>query len=195
MTLTLSIFYILPGTGFILNLIFLPLSTTKIGYILYFIMTYLIIFGFIFIVIFIIKLLAIDPNYTSKTQLIIVLSYAALVLLLLVFPGGITINEETNWRPKWSLPFLIITNLFFTFSIFIPTIIFSLKLNKRFEDKKLKRKLKYFFTGIIGMFISIYGLILYNTWDNPIYKIIWTFLSLTVVPSGLLIYYGIGHKL
>jgi hypothetical protein len=67
---------------------------------------------------------------------------------------------------------------------------------KLFEDKGLKKKLRYFSLGIFGTFISLYGLILYNTWDDPLYKLIWGVISLFLVPiSGFLIYYGIGHNL
>lgn len=195
LTLTLSFFYILPGTGLFLNIIYLPLSTYAIGIILYFVLVFLILFGQIFLLIFIINLLNVNPNIISRNQIFFIIIYAILAWLLLIFPGGITINRETDWTPKYSLPFFITIYIFYTSLICIPTIIYLMRLSHRFQDKVLKRKMRYFFTGIAGMLLSIYGLILYNTWDDPIFKIIWTFLSLLVIPSGLLIYYGIGHNL
>jgi len=45
------------------------------------------------------------------------------------------------------------------------------------------------------MFLSSYGAVLYNTWQNPIFKLVWTFLSLIIIPSGILIYCGIARNL
>jgi len=194
-TLTLSLFYILIGIGFILNIIFLLFCSTSAGYFIYFIAAYLIHLGAIFLIIFIMDLFETDPYYNSKKQFLIIFSYALIIFLILNIPGGITINEYTNWTPVFSWLFLILMYLTITFIIFIPSIMLSIKLYNRFEDKNLKRKFMYFFIGMSGMFMSYYGLILFNTWDDPIFKIIWSFLSLIVIPSGLLIYYGIGHNL
>lgn len=194
-TLTLSIFYIFPGTGFILNVIFLPLSSYLVGHILYFIAAFLIIFGAIFLVIFIKNLLKLEANFFSKQNLLIIVSYATLILFVLFFPGGITISEQTEWVPKWSWNFFIALCFLTACYGVVPTILLSMKLYKRFEDKNLKRKLRYFILGIIMMFFAYYGLLLYNTWEELLFKRIWTFLSLVVVPAGLLIYYGIGQNL
>ncbi len=79
--------------------------------------------------------------------------------------------------------------------IIIPSTIYFKKLYKKFEKIELKKKLRYFIAGSYGMFFISYGAVLYNTWQNPILKIIWTFLSLVIVPSGLLIYFGITRNL
>lgn len=194
-TLTLSIFYIFIGVGFILNVIFLPLSSYLVGYIIYYIAAFLIIFGGIFLVLFIKNLLNLEAIFFSKQNLMIMISYAILVLFVLFFPGGITISEKTEWTPDWSWAFFLTLCFLDACYIIIPTIILSVKLYKRFEDKNLKRKLRYFILGIIFILFAYYGLLLYNTWDEIIFKRIWTFLSLIVVPAGLLIYYGIGHNL
>lgn len=194
-TLTLSFFYILPAIGFVLGVIFLPFSTTLAGYILYFIAAFLIIFGPVFLEIFILNLLKIEPNFKSKKHLIIIFTYAMIIFVILILPDGITINENTNWAPVFSWSFLIFLYITFTIMILIPSIILSIKLYKRLEDRNLRKKFRYFFLGVIGMYTLIYGLVLYNTWDNPIFKTIWFFLSLVAVPSGILIYYGIGQNL
>lgn len=196
LTLTLSLFYFLPATGFILNLIFLLFSTSIIGYILYFAASYLILCGFIFLIVFIINLLNLKLYSSLKKQVIIILSYAVFSLILLLLPGGITINESTGWTPIFSWPFSIIIYIFFTLVIFIPSLLLTRRLYKTFEDKTLKKKLGYFSIGIIGMFLAFYGLILYLTWYDAIFRTIWAYLVFfIVVPSGILIYYGIGHNL
>lgn len=79
--------------------------------------------------------------------------------------------------------------------IIIPSTIYFKKLYNKFEKIELKKKLRYFTAGIYGMFFTSYGAVLYNTWQNPIFKVVWTFLSLIIIPSGLLIYYGIARNL
>jgi len=135
--------------------------------------------------------------YSIRKQFIIILIYGLANLILLLLPGGITINEQTSWTPLYSPQFFVISSLFFTLVIFIPSILLSLKLYHTFTDKGLKKKFRLFLIGIIGMFSAFYGLILYNTLTEPIiFKSIWTVLVFCIViPSGLLIYYGIGQNL
>lgn len=198
-TLTLSVFYILTAIGFTLNIIFIILILVHVESILlimYFLTTYLILFSPIFLIIFILHLLHSVPSLSKKKQMSIIFTYGILSFILLFWPGGITINIHTNWIPIYSWQFLIVTYIFFTCTISVPTIVNLIKMYKLFEDKGLKKKLRYFSLGIFGTFISLYGLILYNTWDEPLYKLIWGVISLFLVPiSGFLIYYGIGHNL
>ncbi|MFX1257942.1 MAG: hypothetical protein ACFFAN_08790 [Promethearchaeota archaeon] len=198
-TLTLSSFYIFPAIGFAINIVFLILSKTggeeKILYILYFITFFFILFGAIFIPIFIVNILNLEPGYSSKRDIIIIIIYAICIIILMSFPGGITVNEKTDWIPIYSWTFFIISCILFT-SIFILTFILSFRLYRKLEDTKLKKKLKLFFIGIFVLFITIYGSALYNTWNYPFFRVIWTFLSsILVITSGILIYYGIGQNL
>ena len=192
-SLILSAYYIFPGLSFLLNLIYLPLSTTIAGYMIYFILAFLMLFGQIFIVIFIINLLYIDINFWLKRQNLIISAYAIINLLVLIIPGSITFNEGV---PAYSWVFLTFIYIIFTLGTVIPTITFSIKLFNTFEDKTLKRKFKFFIIGVIGMCFAFYGLMLYNTWSDSIFRTIWSFLVFfIVIPSILLIYYGIGQNL
>lgn len=198
-TLILSIFYILVGIGFIFDVIYLLLTTiwtTQFLSIFYFITYYLIIFPEILIVIFIKNILKIELFSSFKKDLIIIIFYGILGFMLHMLPGGITVNKETNWTPVFSWAYLILLYIYFTIMVFIPTMIFSVKLYNKFEDKNLKKKLKFFIIGIISIFTTLYGAALFNTWQNPIFKTIWSVLSLILtIPSGFLIYYGIGQNL
>ena len=195
LTLILSGFYISEALGLIMNIIYYPLKINPLVYILHFITCFFIGFGQIFLVIFLLNLFKLDKDFNMKKHVIIISSYAISIFLLLIFPGGITINENTNWRPVFSWTFLVSLYIFFTCFIIIPTIILSIEIYKKFENKNLKRKLKLFFLGINGTFFAYYGSLLYNTWDDPLFRAIWSVLSLIIIPSGLLIYYGIGKDL
>lgn len=189
-TFTLSLFYIIPATGLLFNIIFVPLSTSNVGFFIYFIAAYLLIFGMVFLVTFMINLLYV--NFTIKLQILIIISYAVILFLLLIFPEGIKIIDGI---PLYSWNFLIIVYLFFTFFILFPNIFLSLKLLKVFKDKILKKKLRLFISGCIGMVFIFYGLILRNTWQNSLFKLLWDVISLIVILFGFMIYYGIGQNL
>lgn len=192
LSITLSSFYISEGIAFILGAIYLPIRINPIVYILYFGAVYLIFIGPIFLLMFILILLKID--FKLKNQLIIIIIYALIVFILLNLPGGISINEDTNWTPLWSLSFILILNLFMTCVIVIPFFFLFTKLYKTFEDKALKKKLKYFLIGFCGIIITFYGGGLYNTQIYPLFNFIWNFVLLFIlIPSALLIYYAWGH--
>jgi hypothetical protein len=115
--------------------------------------------------------------------------------ILLLIPNGITIGAATGWLPLFSWTFLISFYIYFTITMILPIFYLLLRIYFTFEDKSLKKKFIYFAIGILLILISIYGLVLYNTWQEPIFRTLWSIVSLIVIPSGLLIYYGIGQNL
>lgn len=195
LTLILSSFYIITGSGLLFSLIYLPFRESIIGFIFYLIAAFLIPFGAVFLTLFIINLLYMESQFSIKNQLLYVAIYGIFLFLILNIPEGIKINQYTQWTPLYSWLFIMIFYLYFALLIIFPTIYYLLKLYHKFEDKKLKRKLKYFIIGMSGMFIVFYGLILYNSSIGPEFKTIWAGLSLIVIPCGYLIYYGIGRDL
>jgi len=195
LSLLFSGLYISLSLAFIINVIYIPLRTNPLVYILHLLSVYLVIFGFIFLILFNINLLNIYTDFSLKKQSFIVLLYAITIFFLIQYPGGITINEQTNWKPVWSWDFLIILYIYVTAFIIAPTIILSLKIYKKFQDKDLRKKWKLYFTGICCLSISFYFAGLYNTWNNPTYRSIYSVLSLIEILAGVLIYYGFGHKI
>ncbi len=195
LTSILSTFYLLGTSGLFFNLILIPIKNNPISTILYFMTFFLISFGQIFLIVFLRTLLNLDINTNSKVDHFIILVYGLLISIPFFIPEGFSFNESTNWIPIYSWNFLIILYSIFTVMIIIPSTIYFKKLYNKFEKIELKKKLRYFTAGSYGMFFTSYGAILYNTWQNPIFKVVWTFLSLIIIPSGLLIYYGIARNL
>ena len=195
----LLIFYILTAFGLIFNIIAVLITFTEIEWIsslVYSIASYLLFYPPIFLVLFILKLLKNPLDFTKKKRDIYILLFCTITFLILLIPGGITVNESTNWAPRYSWGFLIIVYILYSSFIFVPTIVNLIKLLKTFEDKLLRRKLLLFSYGTIGILIGIYGAILYNTWEEPTYKLIWSLIQLFLIPaSSLLIYYGVGKNL
>jgi len=193
--ITLSTFYIIVSVGLMLNIIYLLVTITEVEivlYLLYYLSSFLTIFSFIFIILFINIILKVD--FTNKKYLLIVFFYALGCILLHLFPGGITLTE--NWTPVYNWIFFILAYIYITFFIAVPSIVYSIQLSRKFIDQNLKKKLKMFLIGITGMIFTLYGAILFNTWQDPIFKSIYSVsVIIILISSGLLIYYGIGRTL
>ena len=196
-SLTLSGFYFTVSLSLALNgftvLIAFFLPGEYIGG-LYFFLTYLVIFSFVFVMVFILGLLKLKYVFTVKKAVAMILAYGIVWLLVLLYPGGISYSE--NWVPIYSFPLYITANILFTISFTIPVIYYSIRLRRLFKDSDLKKKLSLFLIGIMLAIIIIYGALLYGTWQDATFKTVWS-LTTTVllISSGLLIYYGIGRDL
>jgi len=194
-TLMLSIFFLSVAIGFILITFGLPIKINPMAYVVYFTSVYIVFFGQIFLVLFSLDLLRKNYIIPIRAHILIALIYGIVSFIILSYPGGITYNIESNWRPIYSWNFLLILYLFNSLSIITPELYISVKLFKQFSDSRLKKKLKYFFSGTYMYYGISYGTILYNTWNNIIFQSIWIFISFLILPAGILIYYGIGKNL
>lgn len=188
-------FFLMVDVGMILNFAYLLVEINKaeiILYLLYFSSSIFVLFAPIFILVFINLLLKID--FTNKNYFIIVISYAIGCILIHLIPGGITFSE--NWTPIYSQTFFIVALVFITLTIVVPMILYSMRLYHNFIDRDLKRRVKLFLVGITEMISLLYGVILFNTWQDPIFKNIYSILVIfLLVSSGLLIYYGIAKTM
>ena len=196
-SLTLSGFYFFMSFGLGMNGIVVLIAFFSPGEfikILYFFVSYLTMFSFVFVVVFILGLLKLKYVFTVKKALGIILAYGIAWLLLHLYPGGVSYSE--NWVPEYSLPYFIAMIILFTISYTIPVTYYSLRLRRLFTDTKLKRKLSLFLIGNTLAIILMYGVGLYNTWQDPTFKTIWSFsIIFLLISSGLLIYFGIGRDL
>ena len=196
-SLTLSCFYFFVSLGLVMNVIAVLIAFFSPGefiMIIYFFATYLTMFSFVFVVVFILSLLKLKYEFTLKKAFVIILVYGIVWLFLHLYPGGVTYPE--NWVPVYKLPYYIAANILFTISFTIPVIYYSLRLRRLFKDANLKRKLSLFIIGNTLAIVLVYGLLLYNTWQDPTFKMIWGLSTIVLlISSGLLIYYGIGRDL
>ena len=196
-SLTLSVFYSLVGFGLVMNGIAVILVFFSPGvYIafLYFLLTYMMAFSFVFIITFMLGLLKLKYEFTVKRAILLILTYGIIWLLLLLYPGALTYSE--SWAPIYSFPLYVSGNILFTISFTIPVIYYSMRLRRLFKDSGLKKKLSLFITGNLLLTIIFYGALLYNTWQNSTFRTIWSVVLLfMVISAGLLIYYGIGRDL
>ena len=191
LTKLLSSFYFCIGISFLINLFYL--FSTDIDYImiLYFTGAFTFMLAFYFLFAFTIFLTRLPMKKKSLGYIFII--FSTILLFLFSLPQGVIINQ--NLRPTFSWTYLTISYIVFTIFYAIPINIFSLKAYKNFSNEFLRRKFKYFIIGTNGFFINFYGLILYNTWENELFKLIWSLVSLIVVPCGILTYLGIGKQI
>jgi hypothetical protein len=131
---------------------------------------------------------------TKKVKFIFLIIFSVGFLGILFIPGGITINESTNWKPEWSWPFLIYSFVICT-SVIIPTIFYSIKLYLKFEHIELKKKWKYFLIGMFACYFVYYGTSISNTLADDTFRIIWSILSLPSLICLYFIYYGVVKQL
>jgi len=199
-SLMLSGFYFCMILGLAMNVIAVVIAFFTPGEfiaILYFLATYITILSFVFVVVFILGLLRealLKSKYTYKKMFAIILTYGIAWLVLHLVPGGVSYSE--NWAPVYSFPLFIAANALFTVSFTIPITYYSVRMRRGIKDANLKRKFSLFIVGIIMVMILIYGVILYNTWQDPLFKTLWSIPAIVLlISSGSLIYYGIGRDL
>ncbi len=197
--ITLSMFYFFTASGLIFNAIFIVIAAfipdnVLLLQILYFFTVYPMLISPIFILTFIVSILKLEFVFTLKKQLIITIIYGFVNCLIFFIPNGITFTEE--WRPIYSWTFSMCIYIVFTVSIVIPTLIYSVRLIKTFQDKILKKKLVTFIIGVFGTFSILYGAVLYITWQDPLFKSLWAVITFfLMISSAIFIYYGIGREL
>ncbi|MHA1196656.1 MAG: hypothetical protein ACTSSM_11220 [Promethearchaeota archaeon] len=198
-TIILSLFYFTISLGIILNIIYAIAAifhNINATYIIFYMTTYLLGHSPIYLIVFIKMLLRIEEKPLVKKDLIYVFIYGIIFLFIFFIPNGITIGEETNWRPLYSIDFMIFSYFITTFLIILPLLYFSLKLYRTIKLKSLRKRYRLFIFGTLGFVSTLYGTILYNTWFNPIYRFFWSICgSFFLIITVLFIYFGIGKDL
>jgi len=200
LTYSLGFFYILLSLSLGINLIFFLVSlfykNEFLLFFLYYLSSVLVFFPFIFLMLFIADLNYGEEVVTNRVYTISLIVLGIVSILVYLFPGGITINESTNWTPQFSWTFLIFIYIMFTAFVTIPLTILITKLYHKFLAPHLKKKFRYFLLGIIFFLTIPYGVVLFNTWDEVIFKTFWSLYSLVIIIlSGILIYIGIAKNI
>lgn len=188
---------------FIIIEIFLALNNAVIVFLefnylvlfLYYLSVFLFYFGVIFYLLFLLNFFKEEMKITNLRLVILILMYSIFILFLIIFPEGIKFNLDNGWRPKWSWPFLIINFFFLTFFYMIPISLLSYKLYGHMEYFSLKTRVRNTLIGTFGLLIQTYGLVLYNTWENQIFRLSWSIFTVINLFSAILLYLGIGKDM
>ena len=195
LNLILSNFYLFVAIGVVINIIYVTIFDELIVLILHFMTFYFLSLSLMFLLIFTLVLFKSEEIVTIRKQLILIFVYSVLFFGLCFIPNGIDINEATAWKPEWSWPFFFYSITLSSIIAIGPTIYYSLKIDRSFRFDNLRKKWRYFLIGIGGYFFLYYGTSLSNTLADPMFRLIWSFLSLPCLASTYFIYYGVAKQL
>ena len=164
-------FYILSASAAIINVIYASIFIIPVVKYLHFLTYFLFCFAIVYLLIFNLIILKSEKLFTIKKHNIIAGTYAVSLLILILIPGGITINKSTNWKPVWSLPFLIYALIVISCAI-IPTTYFSIQVYRELEDKFVKKKWAFYIIATLIYFAILYVASISNYLNDPTFRLI-----------------------
>ncbi len=197
LNLLFGLSFIFVTIGLINNMIYALIQFELALLVFNFITNFSVGFGLIFLTIFNLILLRSEKVITVKVQNLIILVYGILLFSMIIFLplGGMTINETTNYRAVWSLPYYLYVIIVISIGGVIPTLITSVIIYIQFTDVDLKKRWKYFIIGTSGLYIYMYGAFTTNLLNIELLRLIWSVVSLSIVIFIYLMYYGVGRQL
>ncbi|MHA1500128.1 MAG: hypothetical protein ACTSRT_21595, partial [Promethearchaeota archaeon] len=197
---TFSGFYISIALGLLINAAYVVINeffkSETLALILYYISTFLISFGPIFMLATNRILLHSEVVYSLKSELksLLIYGFALGFMVIFYFFDGIELNESTNWRPLWSLPYFIYIVIIVTAFTTIPILGSSFKILGVMEDKMTKRRWIWLLIGLLGLFVYEYLVYLMNYLNSSFLRTISSLYALTVILWVWLIYKGVKKE-
>lgn len=188
-------FYLLSASATIINVIYASIFINPVVKILHFITYFLFCFAIIYLLVFNLIILKSEKIFTIKKHNIIAGTYAALLFVLILIPGGIIIDKSTDWKPVWSLPFLIYALIVISCCAIIPTTYFSIQIYRKLEDKTLKKKWAFYILATFGYFAILYLSSISNFLNDPTFRLITSIAGLSLYGTAFLLYYGVGRQI
>ncbi|MFX1338264.1 MAG: hypothetical protein ACFFDK_06625 [Promethearchaeota archaeon] len=191
-----STFYLLSASATIINVVYVSLYVNPLVKILHFITYYLFCFAIVYLLIFTLIVLKSERVFTIKKHNLIAVIYGGFLLGLapIGWYGGITIDASTNWRPVWSLAFLVYALIVISGCI-IPTLYYSIQVYKKFEDEIIKRKWLFYILAILGYFTILYISSISNYLNDPTFRLMTSISGLSLYATAFLLYYGVGRQI
>jgi len=187
-------FYILAASAAVINVIYASLFINPAVKILHFLTYFLFCFAIVYLLIFNLIILKSEKLFTIKKHNIIAGTYAVSLLVLILIPGGIIINESTDWKPVWSLPFLIYALIVISCAI-VPTTYFSIQVYIELEDKIVKKRWAFYILATLIYFAILYLASISNFLNDPTFRLITSIAGLSLFATAYLLYYGVGKQI
>lgn len=200
LTLTFSYYLFFNAVGYLMSFVSIVFLNTPLAYLMYLFTLYFTVFSQSFIVIFSWRLLNLDKEVSYKTYYILIIIYVILSTYIFwgaYLFGGIRYDSSTGWIPVYTVEFFIVTWVYLTIFIIVPQVILTRKLLNAYEGAKLKKRIKQFLISFFLEYVTIYLLILYNTWtENPLLRLISPTLNFIIGMFAVYyIYKGLGKGL
>ncbi|TFG14955.1 MAG: hypothetical protein EU535_02510 [Promethearchaeota archaeon] len=188
-------FYLLSASATIINVIYVSLTITLVVKYLHILTFYLFCFAIVYLLIFNLILLKSEKVFPIKKHNLIALIYGILLFGIVFIPKGVTIDASTDWRPVWSLPFLLYALVVLTCCATVPTTYYSLQVYKKLESEELKKRWAYNIVAILGYFAILYLTSISNYLNNPTFRLITSIAGLTLFVTAYLLYYSVGRQI
>ncbi|MFX1569286.1 MAG: hypothetical protein ACFFCV_13060 [Promethearchaeota archaeon] len=190
-----SCFYLFIVLALLINFIYAPIPYPEIQRILNTLTNFFVFFGLIFLPLFDLLLLKEEKLKTKYIILIIIIYALLLSTIMFTNPLSVRIGPSTNWRPVWSMTYFMHLIILKSLMIVIPTFTLQILLYRKFQIKELKKRWLYFNIGIAGIFSFSYGIMIANFLNDPLFRIIISIYSLSILAWGYLTYYGVGKQI
>ena len=200
LTKTFSSLYISIALGLLVNAAYVVINelvrSEPLALFLYYISAFLIFYGPIFMLATNRILIHSEVVYSLRSELKLLLIYAFALgfMVIFYFFDGIEFNESTNWRPVWSLPYLIYIVIVVSVFTTIPTIVTSIKILTVMKDKTMKRRWVWLMIGLLGLYAYEYLAFLTFYLNNDSLRMISSLYAITVILWVWLIYKGIKRE-
>lgn len=200
LTKTFSCLYISIALGLLVNTAYVVINelvrSEPLALFLYYISAFLIFYGPIFMLATNRILIHSEVVYRLRSELKLLLIYAFALgsMVIFYFFDGIEFNESTNWRPVWSLPYLIYIVIVVSVFTTIPTIVTSIKILIVMKDKTMKRRWVWLMIGLLGLYAYEYLAFLTFYLNNDLLRMISSLYAITVILWVWLIYKGIKRE-
>ena len=197
---TFSGFYISIALGLLINAAYIVINeifrSEPLALLLYYISAFLIFYGPVFMLATNRILIHSEVVYSLKSELKLILIYGFALgfMVIFYFFDGIEFNESTNWRPVWSLPYLIYTIIVVTAFTTIPTIGSSFKILTVMKDKMMKRRWVWLMIGLLGLYAYEYLVFITFYFNTDFLRMISSLYAITVILWVWLIYKGVKRE-
>ena len=188
-------FYLLSASATIINVIYVSLTINPWVKYLHILTFSLFCFAIVYLLIFNLILLKSEKVFPIKKHNLIALIYGGLLFGLVFIPKGVTIDASTEWRPVWSLPFLIYALVVLTCCATVPTTYYSLQVYKKLENEELKKRWAFNIVAILGYFAILYLTSVSNYLNNPTFRLITSIAGLSLFVTAYLLFYSVGRQI
>ena len=197
---TFSGFYLSIALGLLINAAYVVINeifkSEPLALLLNYISAFLIFYGPVFMLATNRILIHSEAVYSQKSELKLLLIYALALgfMAIFYFYDGIEFNASTNWRPVWSLPYLVYLIIIVSAFTIIPTIGSSFKILTLMKDKMMKRRWIWLMIGLLGLYAYLYLAFLMNYVNSDSLRMIGSLYALTVIIWVWLIYKGVKKE-
>jgi hypothetical protein len=184
-------FFFYTGFGILINLFYAPFADETIQRIGNNSILLIVTVGYANLLNFTLSLKHSERTFTNKKAWMVEIVVALLMFALFFFPEGTTFPED-DYLPKWSLAF-VIYGIILTSIIVIYSFIVGFQVAAKIDNQEVKKKIIMFLLGLICMMILYMSNFLGN--GRLVSGDLFTFLSIFILPGGILIYLGVGRPL